>query len=188
MSTSSVVNICNMAVVSLGGSPITSLTDGTVESLLCNTIWNNARRATLRAHYWNFATKRTQLAVEVTTPTYGYKYSFPLPSDCLRVIEVLDDRDYKVERKRILTNSPICYIKYIFDNEDIGQWDDSFIDLLVARLRVDLAFGITRSNSTVETAEKIYQMKLRIAKGVDASEDIPDPFGLEESALIGVRR
>lgn len=183
----SIVGICNIALTSLGANPITNLSDGTQEAVLCESVWDNARRAVLRMHPWNFAVKRTEIAPETAPPTYDYLYSFPLPSDCLRVIQVFQNQDYRLERKRIITNASSCYVKYIYDCQDIGLWDDSFKDLMAARIRADIAYGITRSNTAIQTASAIFQNKLQVAKGVDASEDIAEPFGSYQSSLIGVR-
>lgn len=183
----SVVGICNIALTSLGANPITDLSDGSTEAILCTSMWDNARRAALRLHPWNFALKRIELAPEATAPAFDYKYSYPLPADCLRVIQVFQNEDYKIENKRIITNKTTCFIRYVFDNTDIGSWDDSFKDLMAARMRFDLAYAITRSNTAVNTAAAILQDKLRAAKGVDASEDISEPFGQFDNSLVGVR-
>lgn len=183
----SVVGICNIALVSLGANTITSLSDGTVEAVLCDSMWDNARRAVLRLHPWNFALKRLELAPEVGTPSFDFKYTFPLPADSLRVIQVFRNPDYRVEQKKIISNTSTCFLKYVFDNQDIGSWDDSFKDLMAARMRFDLAYAITRSNTAVNTAAALYNEKLKTAKGIDASEDIQEPFGQFDNALVGVR-
>lgn len=183
----SVVGICNIALTSLGANPITSLTDGSTEAVLCDSMWDNARRAVLRAHPWNFALKRIELAAELAQPAFDYKHSYPLPADCLRVIQVFGDSDYRIENKKIITNSDKCFVKYVFDNQDIGSWDSSFCDLVAARLRFDLAYAITRSNSSLNASSAIYQEKLRTAKGIDASEDTTELFGLFDNSLVGVR-
>lgn len=184
---SSIVSICNTALTSLGANPIVSLNDGTTEALLCDSTWSQSRRAVLRLHPWNFAIKRTELAAETTAPVYDYKYSYPLPADCIRVIQVFNNQDYRVERKRIITNSETCFVKYIYDNEDIGNWEDSFIDLMSARIRLDLAYAITRSNSSVTQASALFQEKFKLAKAIDASEDIQEPFGHFDNSLIAAR-
>lgn len=183
----SVVGICNIALTSLGANPINNLSDGTAEAVLCVAAWDNARRSVLRMHPWNFAIKRVELAQETIPPAYDYQYSYLLPSDSVRVVQVFGDQDYRIERKRIITNSKTCFVKYVYDSEDIGLWDDSFKDLMAARLRMDLAFGVTRSNTAIQLASSIFQDKLRVAKGVDASEDIAETFGQFDNALVGVR-
>jgi len=183
----SVVGICNIALTSLGANPITDLSDGSTEAVLCTSMWDNARRAVLRSHPWNFAVKRIELAPEAIPPAFKYKNSFPLPADCMRVVEVFQNQDYRVENKRVITNQETCFVRFIYDNQDIGSWDETFKDLMAARMRFDLAYAITRSNSAVSAASAIYQDKLRIAKGADASEDISEPFGQFDNSLVGVR-
>lgn len=183
----SVVGICNIALTSLGANPITDLSDGSTEAVLCTSMWDNARRAVLRSHPWNFAVKRIELAPEPTAPVFKYQFSYPLPADCMRVVEVYSNEDYRVENKRVITNRASCFLRFIYDNTDIGSWDDTFKDLMAARMRWDLAYAITRSNSAANLAAAIYADKLRVAKGVDASEDIAEPFGQFDNSLVGVR-
>lgn len=184
---STIVGICNIALTSLGANPITSLSEGSTESVLASTMYDSARRSILRIHPWNFALKRYELAQTPIAPTYGYTYAYILPADCLRLIQVLDDLDYKLENRRILTNASTVFVKGVCDITDVGLWDESFKDLIAARLRYDMAYAITRSNTQVSTAFEIYKDKLQTAKAIDASEDVPDVFGHFESNFVASR-
>ena len=58
----SVIEICNNALVDLGEEPITSLADNTKAARLCNQRWPAVRDAVLRAHPWNCAVTLARLA------------------------------------------------------------------------------------------------------------------------------
>ena len=97
----SVVDICNRALQKLGAESITSLTQNTENARACNSCFEFLRDAELRAHPWNFAIKRAQLAADLTPPEFGYDLRYQLPSDYLRLLpsdsfDVNRSADYKI--------------------------------------------------------------------------------------------
>lgn len=187
-SNTSTVSICNVALASLGANLINSLDEQTNEATLCNATWDNARRSTLRAHPWNFSIKRLELAPDTNAPVWGFKYSFTLPADLLRLIQVKDGIEYKVEGRKILSDNNVCFIKYVYDNEDVTSWDDMFKDLMAVRMKMELAYGVTKSSSQFDASVQLYAHKLRETKFIDSSEDIEDEIGQFDHNLIGVRQ
>jgi hypothetical protein len=171
---SSQVAICNTALTFLGADRITAITDNNENARRLNAIYDQCLEDVLRAHPWNFAITRVELALLTTTPVYGYDYEFQLPADCLRVIEVNEGTnvltDYKIEGRKILTNYDEIFIKYIADITDPNQYTSQFIFVLASRLAAELAYPITNNKSTAELATQIYTEKLRIAKETDAQE------------------
>lgn len=183
----SAVEISNIALVGLGANTISSLTDNSSQALTVNTVWDQCRRALLRLHPWNFATKRVELPQDVTAPVFGYQYAYQLPADNLRLLEVHRNNQYKVEGNRILTNSISCQIKYIFDATDTSLWDAAFSELMAAKLRYEISYTITRDKESTNQSFNLYQDKLTAAQYVDASEDISDPIGEADNTLIQSR-
>jgi hypothetical protein len=82
----SVVDICNNALIRIGSKTITSLSDGDKVANSCNLLYTQTRDLLLRQHFWNFAVTRVQLASESTSPGFEFDYSYPLPSDFIRAI------------------------------------------------------------------------------------------------------
>lgn len=183
----SIVGICNIALGNLGANLISSLTEDTPEATLCNVHWDNVRRSLLSTHPWNFAIKRQQLTALGTAPAFGYAYQYQLPSDCLRVLRVEDNDDYKLEGRTILTDADACYLKYVYDNLDVASWSDPFVDLAATRMQLELAYGITKSTSQKEQAMQLYEYKLRDARNWDAQQDVEDDLSQFTSSLISVR-
>lgn len=184
---SSVVKICNSALVTLSANTINSLSEGSDEARACNVKWDIARRAALRLHPWNFAIKRSQLARTDTTPAFRYKYQYTIPSNCLRVLKVNLNGDYKLEGRNIITDSETCYIKYVYDNEDISEWDVLFVDLMASKMAVELAYTIPHKSTMLDRMFELYKMKLNEAQYVDSSEDVEDPLGQFDYDYYGVR-
>lgn len=184
---SSAIDIANSALVTLGESPISSFEDSTNTATVVSVKWDIIRRSTLALHTWNFALKRSYLARTEASPEYKYAYKYGVPSDCLRVVEVYLDQDYKRERRAIYTNNEECQIKYIADITTPEEWDPLFVEAVAAKLAVELAYTIPRASGLIQTMEELYQRRLAAARHVDTSEDIPDRLDQFDSSLLGVR-
>jgi hypothetical protein len=183
----SVVDVCNKGLDKLGHGPITSLADGTKSANLCLRNWETIRDQVLRDHPWNFAVKRAILAPSTTAPLWGFSASFPLPADCLRVVEVRDlsTGEYEVEGKAILANETALYIRYIKQTTDPNEFDALFVDAAAVRLAFELCESITQSNTKKNALWEEYQDSLTRAMRVDGQENPPAPF--EEDEWIAVR-
>lgn len=181
------VAVCNMALLQLGAKPISSLSETTTEAVACNSQYDYLRRNLLRLHPWNFAIKQIELAQEVSTPVFDYDYKYTLPSDCVRLWKVLDNGDYKIQGRSILTSEKTCKIEYVYDNTDPSTWDAAFVEVMVASIRHAIAYTITESGSEVERSGVILKEKLQKAKSIDGSEDINDEYGRYDSVLISSR-
>ena len=176
------VSICSNALRRLGDSPITSLTDDTERARLCNSFYADARDAVLRLHPWNFAITRTSLAQLSDTPSYGFAYQYSLPTNpyCLRVLAMeYEDYIFKVENystqgRVLLTDQSSAKILYVAKITDTTQFDALFVDVLTAKLALDLCYPITNSVSLQDKMQKLYQLKLSDARSIDGQEGFID--------------
>lgn len=183
---SSPVSICSNALLLLGSQPISSFDETSDSAKLCSNLWETVRDGVLRAHPWNCAIKRANLAPKAEAPVYGFSYAFTMPADLLRLLEADTAYDYKIEGRDILADENPLYIKYVFKNEDYSTYDTLLVDALVAAMQASLAYPITKSTTQQEAAWKIYSEKLKLARAVDGQEGSPDTFG--DFPFINVRR
>ena len=79
--------IANLALSNLGEARIQSLTEDSARARACSARIDNVIETVLRMHVWNSALERSQL-ISAETPVFGWNYSFQLPADCIRVVEV----------------------------------------------------------------------------------------------------
>jgi hypothetical protein len=182
------VSIVNGALARLGDDVILSLSDDSKRARLANLLYADVRDTVLRAHPWNFATARAQLGQLVAMPAFGYTHQYQLPSDpyCLRVLE-MDNPGYtfKIEGRVLLTDEDPCYIRYIARITDPAQFDATFTEALSARLAAEMAYALTGHASLAEAMWKLYELKLREARGMDGLEGTTDPFVSDD--LLEVR-
>lgn len=185
MAGQSTTMIANRALQMCGARAIMSLDENSREARLASNCYDSCRRAELRAHRWNFARKRALLAPDATAPSFGYAYSFPLPSDCLYVPLTNDwDQDWQLEGRAILTNSgnspdsaspptgTVLALAYIADITDATQFDPLFCELVAARMAMEMVESLTQSNQKAQAFSVRYKDILGTASSSNAFEQL----------------
>ena len=176
---SSVVDICNRALQKLGASRIVSLTENNVSARACNLAYEPVRDAELRAHTWNFAVKRVELAADATAPVYGYAYAYTLPSDCLRLLKNDHQENFysslwKLEGRKILTDeSAPLPIRYVYRVTDTTIFDAIFTEMVASKMAYEMCEELTQSNAKKEAAAADYKSAMREARKINAFENLP---------------
>ena len=190
----STVDICNGALNQLGATTILSLTEDSKNARLCNSRYTQVRDGLFRTHPWNCLQKRIELAADTTAPAWGFSYAYTLPADCLRLLRILDyDSNYKVEGRKILSNTSSMKILYIGRITDPNEYDELLRETLSAALGADIAFAVTSNNQTATNMYNLFQDKLRDARFVDATEgqntspDLGMTDEIESSTFINSR-
>lgn len=167
----SIVDICNGALNQLGGSTIISLTEDSKNARLCNARFTDVRDSVFRSHPWNCLQKRVQLAADSTAPAWGFAKQYTLPTDCLRVLTILNyDADYKIEGRKLLTDLSSVKLLYIARITDPNEYDELLRETLSAALAADIAYAITSSNPLTANMYQLFKDKLKEARFVDATE------------------
>ncbi len=185
------VGIANSALIKLGASVIMSFTEGSKNANLCNEQYVKRRDALLRAHNWNFAMARFNLAQLDDAPVFGFDFAYQLPSDWLRTVQVSDNDAgvgrvvYRIEGLTILSNASDIFLRYIKQVTDPNEMDAAFREVLAWDLAVDLAQPITQSTSTQQEMKRGFAQALSQAASVDAFEDFPEEF--PESDWVSAR-
>jgi hypothetical protein len=187
------IDICNLALLKNGsGSKITSLTDNNVAARAMNACYDLARKAELRARNWSFSLKRASLPAASTAPAWGYSVAYPLPADCLRVMQVnefyltpalldyntADASAFAIETGQILCDySAPLKVRYVMDVTDEGTFDALFVNALAARLAYETAEQITNSTSKKQAAAEDYKQAIQAASRANAIEKPPALVG-----------
>lgn len=175
----SVVGICNLALVKIGANTIESLTENLKEARYCNALYAHLRDDVLRAHHWNFAASRVQLAESTTAPVFKYDYSYTLPADCLKARWINEEPetpvDWEIEARTLVTNENPVYLSYTRQETDPNLFDPLFIEVLACRLAAELAFPIMKSTSLAQLQRQIYEATLGKAATIDSTEGNQDP-------------
>jgi len=176
------VQICNLALAKVGddAAQITSLTDGSREAALCTKFYEPSLRELLSLHTWNFSKAYGELSASTTDPTFGWDFSYPLPADCIRPLELRSynsSETYKlldewtVVGRNIYTNVQDAYIIYVKYETDPNAMTPLFIRALYTGLASKLAYPLTEDSRLVAALEnELSQVILPEAKRVNAFE------------------
>lgn len=178
------VSICSNALILLGDTPINSFDDDSERARVASNLWPDLRDFVLRSHPWNCATKRVILSPEATAPAFDFTYSFLLPGDWLRTLQVGqrgERPEYQIEGRKLLMNEGVCRLRYIWRNDNPATWDAMLIEAMTQVMKAAFAYPITQAGSIEQLAQQVLQPMLKAARAVDGLED--DVDYLDDSPL-----
>lgn len=175
--------IANMALRRLGAERVAIITEDSAQGRAVNDIFETVRDNVLRAHPWNCAMARAQLAATPTAPLFGYATQYTLPTDpyCLRVWKLYDGDvadesiEYKVEGRKLLTDATgalnLLFISRVTDPE---QFDATLTVAIAAAIAEEIAFRLTNSRTAERQMADWAKKALQAARSADAQEGTPD--------------
>jgi hypothetical protein len=182
------VDICNLALNSLGENQISSLDDLDDVSVICNLHYYPLLDEALRRHDWLFATMRQTLADSADTNNTIYEYNYTLPEDpyCLKVLKLLDENNveldredypYIIEGRTLYTDLEDAKIKYIGRVTDVTDFDAAFALFFAEYMAWKLAYRITGD------ARKESMAEVRQARAFDEARahDLEEAVSLEST-------
>jgi len=179
------VQICSNALLQLGQKPINSLAGDPAQATTdreqaCSNLWPQVRDAVLRSHPWNCAVKRVVLSPDVDAPAFDFQYQSQLPGDWLRTITVGEagcEDNYRIEAGKILTDTNIVRLRYIFRNENPASWDTLLVDAMTATMSARLAVALTGDVGKKVEFERQLLAIMRTARAVDGVEEPGETLG-----------
>lgn len=186
----SVVSVCNSALVHVGAELITSLSDNSDSARACKQFFDDSRDSVLTQANWTFATTQAVLSKLVDTPLFKYEFAYLLPTNpyCLKPLHIESpeqDTIWKVRGRELHTNRDGVNLEYIFRNEDVSQWSPLYTVCLELFLGSRLAYPLTESTTKATNLRDQYIEALSDAAEVDAQIGIADDFESED--LIDAR-
>jgi hypothetical protein len=183
------VAIANLALTKLGDLRILNLTDNTKPAREVNAVFDMTRDYLQRRFSWRFCIKRANLAADTTVPLWDWAYQYPLPTDCMRILQVgqwypspdMSDlistggQEYVVEGKYILSNQagPLK-LRYLSRVTDPVQFDAAFDMAFSAYLAYILAEPLTASAEQKQMAYNDYRNSIKDAVIANAIENPPE--------------
>lgn len=183
------VEIVNRALRLLKVEQISSLDEGTSQARWARDTYAAARDALLQEYPWNFAVRRATLAASTDGPDWGPERRFPLPADCLRVLNVEDEPEfvtdrYSIEDGAIVTDSDApLRIRYVARVESAASFAPLFVEALVVKLAAEGAWHFTGSLSREAQLIDLFREKSAQARRFDAQEGTPGPGPIADDWL-----
>lgn len=198
--TSSVVEICNLALGEVGAkAQIQSIDEASREARLCKLYYPPARREVLRDHDWGFASKSEALAlVSGLVVPRPWRFAYGYPSDCLAFREILRDPaagppepfeiavNRALDGKVVLADRARAVGRYSADVANATLFDAGFVAALAARLAVDLAQSLIGDLRKRDTLLQLYAARRDAARRADLAEH-GQRAGVEPEAIAARR-
>ena len=179
------VELANQALLMIGANSITSFEENTTTARRIRSVYDSSRKALLRLHPFQCATKRIKLAPLSTQPEFEYSNQFQLPDDLIRIINT-NTEEYAVETDKLLSNSDQLNLVYVFDNKNEETYDSLFIECLVLYLASKITKATTGSQGTSDSYYMQCQELIKQAKAVQAQE-IPSQQFFKDSDYSLIR-
>jgi hypothetical protein len=122
----------------------------------------------------------------VICPHYGYNRKFPIPSDCLRIVEFSgmvgvthnlgglgSSSDHTIEAGHLLTNdSGPIFFRYITNDTTnlipVSVWDAMFKEAMACRIALEIQHEVKQDDKGYERIAREYSTTIRTARLVDA--------------------
>jgi hypothetical protein len=195
----STADILNMALTLVGDKFLVG-SETSASADLCDLRYPFARDKVLEDADWNFAIKRSEIVESGDqSPVFGYQSSFRVPSDCLRVVEVWDNRRQpnagRYENNSLRWAEEFGYIsadtsgqifmRYVARVEDPNRFTASFISAVSTYLAAELAIPIAKNRALAETLYSLYERKLseaRVNNGLSGRTK-----SIRSNVLVGAR-
>lgn len=183
----SIIDICNYALMRIGTkSGIMALDEASPEAIACNLVFDQALRASLRKHPWNFASASVALA-ELGSPRSDWAYRYALPSDCVNALRILGDaktsdrvpfelgvNDTR-DGKTLLCDRAEAVLVYTAYIADPTLYDSAFVDCLAWRVAYEVAVSVTGDRSIQGQCLQAWQKFMPEAASLDSNEGMADP-------------
>lgn len=185
------IKICSRASILMGGSAISSFTDGTVESDVCDAMYEDMARAALTNTRWRFATKQVVLNRLVFTPDGRFDAAYQLPADML-MLNALTVNDLPIEYD-IYTDKALCnadvndsvVADYIFRAPE-ANWPPYFTIAVEFAMAGVLAVSVARDAQLASLMEQKANIAMMQAHRLDSQQQTTRK--LNTSRFIAQRR
>lgn len=122
---------------------------------------------------------------------FRYQYRYALPSDCIRVLELEDKEEYRVQSTGIVCNTDTyIQVKYIYYTDSTAYYTSmsgSFIKAFILKLAEDMAYVLVQSAALQDAITKEAERYLRKARSMNSQEGVPETRFPEEYTA-GIRR
>ncbi len=164
------IDLCSMALLKLGESPIQSFTDDSATSQLARTLYDSVTDTLLSLHPWRFATQEISLMRNADG-------DFLIPSNVLRVLKTHG----RIIGNRIISDaSDITITALVRTSPD--AFPGYFVSLVATRLAMEFCIPLTGNQSVFRMLAALFESELQTAKFIDSTTSASD--ALQDFSLI----
>lgn len=162
--------------------PTTGLTENVSSRYALDSVYDDTLLYMLELGLWKFATKTAQLTKDAVAPTLQREYSFTIPDDFVRLVNIASDEsmnsellDYREQAGKWYTDVNPIYVSYVSKDEDYGldleKWPASYTDAVASRLAYNSVLPINKDRGDRADLLKLHKETLAVARRLDAVDE-----------------
>lgn len=175
--------IANAALLLVGAEELTDLDAATsTTGIIAQRWYPHTRDALLRRYTWNFALEEQSLSQDSTAASTQFANSYTLPTNpyCLRALIMFDsDSEWKVRKRKLLTDDGSVTLHYISRVTNTVDFDDLYTDAFIYKLAANMAYPIKRDKVLVRELKDEFKDRISEAITADSMEGTFDRISNE---------
>lgn len=162
-------SIINTALMRVGGQGVTAAFQDSPSAQTAAAAYDRAVAYCLSLHPWSFALKHAALARGTESPAPGWRYAWPLPADCLRVVDVfssnpLEERRIPYDLAGDALQADADNVTLIYVSAEAAAFPDAFADVLAWRVALEIAPYVEQGGGNVRDYLEMFERALDRAK------------------------
>ncbi len=172
--------IINAALRKMGGRRVMALTEDYEPLRLALDALPDVVDLVLRDHAWSHAMRFITLAHSAVKPAFGYLYTYTLPQDCVRLVDIRAEASpdaplahYSLTGNQtgqlVCTNAKPAYARYVARVDDVALWPQDFAEAVSCRLAAEIAVLGAQDSRLPTTLLQMYTLALDTARLNDAA-------------------
>lgn len=175
----------------MGGSPISSFSEGTVESDVVDAIYEDMARESLTSTRWRFATSQQILNRLQDEPIGRFSSSYQMPSNLLMLSAVTvggNPIEFDTYGRKIFCDasaSDVLVADYIF-RADEANWPPFFTLAVELQVAAMLSISVARDSTLAQMLEQKAERHMMKARRLDSQQQTTRK--LNTSRFIAQRR
>ena len=170
------IDIFNYALNLIGQQAVSQVDEDSLNAEVCRTTYDMILKGMLDIFPWAFSIVRVKLSVPIAgQPVFDYRYSFTIPSDCIRILQVgpknwIPNHDYRIENRTVLVDTTTVFLKYVSSSSEIANASPLFIEALSAKLALEICNRLNGSVTMLSSISTLYMEKFTAAKQREFSQ------------------
>jgi hypothetical protein len=174
------VEICNLALSSIGKATINDLNEPIEEARQCNLHFHQTRRSLFSGNYpWAVSRRRQALVVLANDNDDVWAFCYSVPNGMLRMLGVeylgqlpVEPIPYEIVGEKLYCNIEAAFIRFVVDVEDIAKLPPTFVEAYWSALAARIAFPLTKDKGVQRDAAQIAVQLRSLNEASDANNDI----------------
>lgn len=165
-------SIINTALMRIGAQGVTAGFQDSASAQTANAAYDRVVAHCLGLHPWSFALRRKVLAQGADVADGLYRHAYPLPADCLRVVDVRSGgermADWTILGRELLCDAAAVLLTFV--SAEATAFPDAVADVIAWRLAFEMAPYAEQGGSNAQAYLEMFERALDRARTLNDLE------------------